>query len=164
MGRVNPNLYEEGKVCLSLLGTWFGKGNENWSTNSNVLQILISLQGLVLVKEPYYNEAGFEKQVGLLEGEMNSKLYNEKAFLLSMKFIVRALRYPPKPFAPELADFYLRQGNLQRVVLRCENLINQAEGLASSPDPLFATGVSKGCAISLKRPLVQLKALLQQNK
>ena len=23
-GRVNPNLYEDGKICLSLLGTWQG--------------------------------------------------------------------------------------------------------------------------------------------
>jgi ubiquitin-conjugating enzyme E2 O len=23
--RLNPNLYEDGKVCLSLLGTWSGK-------------------------------------------------------------------------------------------------------------------------------------------
>ncbi|KAI9124311.1 hypothetical protein K1719_005611 [Acacia pycnantha] len=26
--QINPNLYEEGKVCLSLLNTWTGKGNE----------------------------------------------------------------------------------------------------------------------------------------
>ena len=26
--RVNPNLYENGKVCLSLLNTWSGKGSE----------------------------------------------------------------------------------------------------------------------------------------
>ena len=26
-GKLNPNLYEDGNVCLSLLGTWAGKGN-----------------------------------------------------------------------------------------------------------------------------------------
>lgn len=26
-------------------------------------QVLVSIQGLILVAEPYYNEAGFEKQV-----------------------------------------------------------------------------------------------------
>jgi ubiquitin-protein ligase len=29
-GRVNPNLYEEGKVCLSILGTWAGEQSESW--------------------------------------------------------------------------------------------------------------------------------------
>lgn len=58
MGRLNPNLYEDGKVCLSLLGTWHGKGSETWSPLSNILQVLVSIQGLVLVKNPYYNEAG----------------------------------------------------------------------------------------------------------
>ena len=57
-GRINPNLYEDGKICLSLLGTWDAdERNEAWSSKgSTVLQILVSLMGLVLVKEPYYSE------------------------------------------------------------------------------------------------------------
>lgn len=48
------NLYEEGKVCLSILGTWAGDRNESWSpARSSLLQALVSIQGLVLVKEPY---------------------------------------------------------------------------------------------------------------
>lgn len=58
--RINPNLYEEGKVCVSLLGTWSGKGSETWGTHSNLLQVLISIQALILNSEPYYNEAGYE--------------------------------------------------------------------------------------------------------
>jgi ubiquitin-protein ligase len=30
MGRCNPNLYEDGKVCLSILGTWQGEKSESW--------------------------------------------------------------------------------------------------------------------------------------
>ncbi len=58
LGRINPNLYEDGKICLSLLGTWdAGERNEEWSpSRSTVLQILVSLMGLVLVKEPYYSK------------------------------------------------------------------------------------------------------------
>ena len=53
-GRVNPNLYEEGKVCLSILGTWAGDRSESWSAaRSSLLQAFVSIQGLVLVKEPY---------------------------------------------------------------------------------------------------------------
>lgn len=50
---INSNLYEEGKVCLSILGTWGGDKSEIWSAaRSSLLQALVSIQGLVLVKEP----------------------------------------------------------------------------------------------------------------
>ena len=46
--RFNPNLYAEGKVCLSLLGTWSGPG---WDPKeSTLLQVLLSIQGCILGK------------------------------------------------------------------------------------------------------------------
>lgn len=62
--RLNPNLYEDGKVCVSLLGTWSGRGSEMWGPESTLLQVIVSIQGLILVSEPYFNEAGYEKQKG----------------------------------------------------------------------------------------------------
>lgn len=57
--RFNPNLYADGKVCLSLLGTWSGANGENWSAvTSTFLQVIISIQSLILVTEPWYNEPG----------------------------------------------------------------------------------------------------------
>ena len=55
--RFNPNLYKCGKVCLSLLGTW---STPTWvAKESTLLQVLVSIQGLVLgAVEPYYNEPG----------------------------------------------------------------------------------------------------------
>ena len=59
-GRINPNLYEDGTVCLSLLGTWPGMSRaEGWSENSSMLQVLVSLMGLVLVEEPFYSKSKF---------------------------------------------------------------------------------------------------------
>lgn len=49
--------YENGKICLSLLGTWHSEEKgEAWSTSSTVLQLLVSLMGLVLVKDPFYSK------------------------------------------------------------------------------------------------------------
>lgn len=94
--RLNPNLYEDGKVCLSLLNTWTGKGNEVWDpSSSSILQVLVSLQGLVLNSRPYFNEAGYDKQVGTAEGEKNSLSYNENTFLLNCKSMLYILRRPP---------------------------------------------------------------------
>ncbi|PWZ17595.1 putative ubiquitin-conjugating enzyme E2 24 [Zea mays] len=95
--RLNPNLYESGKVCLSLLKTWTGTGNEVWNAESStVLQLLLSLQALVLNEKPYFNEAGYDKFVGKADGEKNSITYNENAFLLSCKSMMYVLRKPPK--------------------------------------------------------------------
>lgn len=56
--RFSPNLYENGTVCLSLLGTWHGP---KWNPlHSTILQVLVSIQGLILgVEHPYYLEPGF---------------------------------------------------------------------------------------------------------
>ena len=42
--RFNPNLYADGKVCLSILGTWEGRPEEKWNPLCSALQVLISIQ------------------------------------------------------------------------------------------------------------------------
>ena len=37
--RFNPNLYNDGKVCLSILNTWHGRPEEKWNTTSTFLQV-----------------------------------------------------------------------------------------------------------------------------
>ncbi|XP_054270922.1 ubiquitin-conjugating enzyme E2 Z-like [Macrosteles quadrilineatus] len=54
--RFNPNLYRDGKVCLSILGTWEGPG---WSPAQSLTSVLISIQSL-LNEKPYHNEPGYE--------------------------------------------------------------------------------------------------------
>lgn len=72
--RFNPNLYADGvgchfcntdmqKVCLSLLGTWAGPG---WiAGKSTLLQVLLSIQSLILCDEPYLNEPGWANGAGV---------------------------------------------------------------------------------------------------
>ena len=62
--RFNPNLYNCGKVCLSLLGTWSGSSEERWNKDSTLLQLFVSIQALIFVKEPYFNEPGVESSMG----------------------------------------------------------------------------------------------------
>ena len=60
--RFNPNLYNCGKVCLSLLGTWQGDQGESWhAKTSTLLQVLMSIQALILVPDPFFNEPGYER-------------------------------------------------------------------------------------------------------
>ncbi|KZV52392.1 hypothetical protein F511_33355 [Dorcoceras hygrometricum] len=109
--RINPNLYEDGKVCLSLLNTWTGRGNEVWHpSTSSILQVLVSLQGLVLNSKPYFNEAGYDKQVGTAEGEKNSLSYNENTFLLNCKTMMYLMRKPPKDFEGLVIKHFRKRG------------------------------------------------------
>jgi len=73
--RFNPNLYQCGKVCLSLLGTWSGPG---WQPNaSTLLQVLVSIQGLILVPDPYYNEPGFSNSQNSKHHQKQSERYTQ---------------------------------------------------------------------------------------
>ncbi|KAI9001769.1 ubiquitin-conjugating enzyme/RWD-like protein [Hyaloraphidium curvatum] len=58
MGRVrfNPNLYADGKVCLSILGTWPGP---SWSAAQSLSSVLLSIQSL-MGESPLRNEPGLE--------------------------------------------------------------------------------------------------------
>lgn len=93
---INPNLYNSGHVCLSLLGTWYGNTRENWlPQESTMLQLLVSIQGLILNRKPYYNEpfVGWTKWTPL--GEPFSKGYSENVFILSLRTMVYIMRKPP---------------------------------------------------------------------
>ncbi|KAJ9440577.1 putative ubiquitin-conjugating enzyme protein 17 [Diplonema papillatum] len=68
--RFNPNLYADGKVCLSILGTWRGETSEIWRSAYSVGYVLNAIQSLIMNSEPYHNEPGFEKEV--LEQEAES--------------------------------------------------------------------------------------------
>ncbi|GMP54568.1 hypothetical protein CsSME_00019700 [Camellia sinensis var. sinensis] len=95
--RLNPNLYDCGKVCLSLLNTWSGNKNEMWMPKtSTMLQVLVSIQALILNAKPFFNEPGYANMYGGLEGERRSKAYNEDVFILSLKTMMYTLRRPPK--------------------------------------------------------------------
>ncbi|XP_047306821.1 putative ubiquitin-conjugating enzyme E2 38 [Impatiens glandulifera] len=106
--RLNPNLYNCGKVCLSLLNTWTGDKDEKWKPkDSTMLQVLVSIQGLILNSEPFFNEPGHSSRHAGLEGKTRSKHYNEKVFILSLKTMGYTLANPPKHFE-ELIKWHFR--------------------------------------------------------
>jgi ubiquitin-protein ligase len=52
--RFNPNLYTNGKVCISILNTWAG---EQWSACQSIRSVLLTLS-MLLCKDPLLNEPG----------------------------------------------------------------------------------------------------------
>lgn len=55
--RFNPNLYVDGKICLSILGTWSGP---SWTPVMTTKYIIMSIIALVMTNEPIKNEPGWE--------------------------------------------------------------------------------------------------------
>ncbi|KAL5534072.1 hypothetical protein ACEPAG_533 [Sanghuangporus baumii] len=162
-GRVNPNLYEEGKVCLSILGTWAGDRSESWNpARSSLLQAFVSIQGLVLVKEPWYCEPAYEKLRGTAEGKVNSRLYNEKAYVLSRGFVRRALEVPIGGLEDVIKDIYITRGKLAKVVTNARSLIEKSRITKESEDDngeLAVPRLTGGGIIPLTRILDKLEAL-----
>ncbi|KAG2683754.1 hypothetical protein I3760_10G048200 [Carya illinoinensis] len=151
--RVNPNLYESGKVCLSLLNTWTGTGSEVWNPESStILQVLLSLQALVLNDKPYFNEAGYEKQIGRAEGERNSISYNENAFLVTCKSMLYLLRNPPKHFEA-LVEEHFRRCSLS-ILSACKAYMEGA------PVASYAVGCGKTEGENLKGSSTGFKIML----
>jgi len=96
--RFNPNLYNNGKVCLSLLGTWQG---ETWNENSTILQVLVSIQSLILIDHPYFNEPGYQSSYGTPSGMETSRKYNEEVQSNNIRWAIIDNILNP---VPEFAD------------------------------------------------------------
>ncbi|KAK4178765.1 putative baculoviral IAP repeat-containing protein [Triangularia setosa] len=97
--RFNPNLYQNGKVCLSLLGTWEGP---SWVPDtSTILQILVSIQSMVFVENPYFNEPGYENRPDLAQSES----YNRDKENLTLQYaIIPWLSVLDKAWKPQPSD------------------------------------------------------------
>ena len=55
--RFNPNLYVDGKICLSILGTWSGP---SWTPVMTIKTVIMSIIALVMNENPLVNEPGYE--------------------------------------------------------------------------------------------------------
>ena len=104
--RFNPNLYAEGKVCLSLLGTWQGPG---WDPlHSTILQVLVSIQSLIFVSNPYFNEPGYENSMGTRAGEEASNKYNRTIRGYTLKWAMNDMLEHPDPIFQDVIQTHFR--------------------------------------------------------
>jgi ubiquitin-protein ligase len=106
--RFNPNLYDSGKVCLSLLGTWSGQEGEKWQPKtSTFLQVMISIQSLILVENPYFNEPGWEREMNSENGKLKSNAYNEERQPHTIKLaMIDMIKNPPNGFEDVIKNHF----------------------------------------------------------
>lgn len=124
--RFNPNLYSNGKVCLSILGTWRGvlsrhhrlplggahegltrrraraaEAGESWSPVQNISSILASIQSLMSSKA-FHNEPGFELDPGTGEVERyNEKIEHETLRVAIVEVLENTYESKPAPNGAE---------------------------------------------------------------
>lgn len=128
--RFNPNLYSDGKVCLSLLGTYSGptpQKSEKWIPKISTLsQVIISIQAQILVDEPYYNEPSYEDRRGNKNYEKDCIKYTENVRQYTMKSamleLLTNINAYPEFKKPILMHFYLQKTN---IIEQCKTWISE---------------------------------------
>ncbi|KAG6507627.1 hypothetical protein ZIOFF_032978 [Zingiber officinale] len=154
--RLNPNLYKCGKVCLSLLNTWSGTGCERWNpSNSTMLQVLVSIQALVLNAKPYFNEPGYAPTANTEYGEQKSLTYNEDTFLLSCTTMLYSLRKPPMHFSDFVAGHFRNRG--RTILVSCKAYMDGAQvGCVVGEGVQDVDEGDKSCSATFKASLKKL--------
>ena len=98
--RFHPNLYNDGKVCLSLLGTT-SAGDTSQRAHSSLAQVLLSIQSQILsVAEPFFSEGGGHGGMrNTRAGMEGSARYNASLRLATLRYaIIAPLKSPPRGF------------------------------------------------------------------
>uniref|UniRef100_A0A4W3K7A1 Dual E2 ubiquitin-conjugating enzyme/E3 ubiquitin-protein ligase BIRC6 n=1 Tax=Callorhinchus milii TaxID=7868 RepID=A0A4W3K7A1_CALMI len=152
--RFNPNLYNDGKVCLSILNTWHGRPEEKWNPQtSSFLQVLVSIQSLILVAEPYFNEPGYERSRGTPSGTQSSREYDGNIRQATVKWAMLEQIRNPSPCFKEVIHkhFYLKRAE---VMAQCEEWIADIQQYSS--DKRVGRTMSHHAA-ALKRHTAQLR-------
>ena len=137
--RFNPNLYSTGKVCLSLLGTWRGTQGENWNPQiSTAYQVLISIQSIIMSDLVYFNEPGYERELGTQEGnELNEGYSNIVRYNNIRVCMIDAINNPPKGFENVIKiHFYLKK---EQILSEVDSWIERAKKVSHRMDGLISS-------------------------
>jgi ubiquitin-conjugating enzyme E2 Z len=119
--RFHPNMYKEGKVCLSILHTWEGP---KWASTMRLSTILLTLQSL-MDTDPILHEPGYHNlSKNLRDGYKN---YVENSCI--QYILDRAERPEPDAFKPFSSIFKERlPGILERLEKRLRKYLDEDEG------------------------------------
>jgi ubiquitin-conjugating enzyme E2 Z len=154
--RFNPNLYEEGKVCLSILGTWQGP---SWTVCMSMTTVLTSIQSL-MSDMPYRNEPGHDKDSDILCHQYNDcvNYHNYRVAIVEM------LKNPPelyKQFLPIMEKLFVK--NYEKYMKRLLELKGKMQGKhVTAPNPF--SNMSANCDYaSLEVELINLYDKLSPN-
>jgi ubiquitin-conjugating enzyme E2 Z len=129
--RFNPNLYNYGTVCLSIINTWNGPG---WSPCYDIASVLRIILSMVFVEYPLRNEPGFNtKSIEILE-RYNDVLYHEVnriAIIDMLQNIPDAFKY----FTPTIHKHFV--DNYHSIYLKNATLLQQKYKNSFVKSPIY---------------------------
>ena len=123
--RFNPNLYKNGKVCISMLNTWKGEQWTGCQTIKSVLLVLCSL----LNEKPLLNEPG------IMENHRDIDSYNKIVKYKTVDIAINGIlnkKYLPdmfKIFSDEIEENFIK------------NYENIKESIKDSKNEIITSGV-----------------------
>lgn len=115
--RFNPNLYTNGKVCLSILNTWEGP---SWTPCNTLSSILVSILGMVFVKDPLVNEPGFE-HANNTELDNYNAIVEYGSLMGATAHMLRCLPNGFEVFKPKIEDYFVL--NYDKYLKRAKELM-----------------------------------------
>lgn len=156
--RFNPNFYLEGKVCLSILGTWSGPG---WTCIMNIMYVLTSIQ-MRMNEYPIENEPGWENC------PINQKCsYNNAIRELSLRWtVINQIKHGfPKTIMHPHMTFDVFLNRVQAHFLKkFEGYLKQVQMIPDKPlVSRFMNYERRPDLKKLRQDLVSLKAVLDSS-
>ena len=122
--RFNPNLYVDGKVCLSIIGTWAGPP---WSAVFTFGTVLLSIKSMIMNETPLINEPGYEKVDKKMIDDYTHFVEHQN---LKVALLQQLLNIPKdfEPFYDKMIDYFNENKNKihKRIMNNLENKNNVA--------------------------------------
>ena len=147
--RFHPNMYKEGKVCLSILGTWEGP---SWTSSSKLSSILVTLQSL-MDSDPILHEPGYK-----LPSQEMKEGYAKYVEHACIQYILERAEKSVQPDAFLVFQEIYKQ-RLPEILLRLESrllsLVKEEKTFINLPYQLFG----KTNYSNLLQRVIKLKAI-----
>nr|GEZ99531.1 hypothetical protein [Tanacetum cinerariifolium] len=154
---IHPHVFKCGEVCLRHFTSIECERNKIWENGtSNMLQLLVSMQNLILNSKPLFSGRAFPKLRNSKHREKFSLLYNETILIKSLKTMMYSMNKPPKNFEDLVVGHFCKR--VSSILKACEAY---TEGVQAGCFGKKKEGNKETCSIVFKNDVAkQIKPLV----
>lgn len=152
--RFNPNLYINGKVCVSILNTWAG---EKWSSCQTINSVLLTLCSL-LNETPFENEPGQTVTCRDFDPYQKSIEFKNIDFAICDMFLKRKIPPVFRAFYPFMREQFIH--NYDKLIAYVHSKLNE-----KSIQQVFIYKMTTNINyVNLESKLIETKKLIDSQK
>ena len=154
--RIHPNMYVNGKLCLSILGTWSGP---SWTSAMTLTTIIVTIQS-IMTDNPLVNEPSFELNAKTSAPRIHRSLQTYTDFANLVRYvnyryyIYRTIHKKEQPlyeyFHKFIAEYYTPEKYRAIQQSYANMLENLASAYADSSTGLVKIASYYGCSVVFK--------------